>query len=250
MMKLLNLVLYSNSSLEHQEGYEEMQKTLKKYYATFPNVKTIFYKYSNEDKLEDGILHIKGTESLVPGVLQKTLKAFEYILDDLNNYDYIIRTNVSSIIDFNLLQKELTSNPISFYGGGNVENLQWTGGGITDSTWFGTLFISGTCLIFTRDAVNFIVENQHLIHMDIVDDVALAILIREHKPDVKPHQFKDRQQYKATPVFFTNNGFNVDAIKHYVNNNNIIVYRNRCYNCRKIDEIQMKLIVDILLNII
>jgi hypothetical protein len=249
-MKLLNLVLYSNSSLEHQEGYEEMLKTLQRYYATFPDVKTIFYKYSDEDKLEDGILHIKGTESLVPGVLQKTLNVFEYILDDLDNYDYVIRTNISSIIDFNLLEKELTSNPINFYGGGQVLNLQWTGGGITDSTWYGTIFITGTCMIFTKQAIKYIVENQHLIHLDIVDDIAIGILFREHRPDVVPQHFKNSEQYKATPVFYTNNGFNIDAIKNYVKSNNIIVYRNRCYNCRKVDEIQMKLIVDILLNII
>ena len=252
-MKLLNLVLFSNSHPQEKEGYEEMQKTLARYYASFPNVKTIFYKYSDEDKFEDNILHIKGTESLVPGVLQKTLKIFEYAINDIKEfyeYDYIIRTNISSIVNFRLLEEELIQNPVKFYGGGHIMNLNWTGGGITDSTWYGTLFVPGTCLIFTKEAIQFIVENQHLIHKDIVDDLAIAILFREHKPDITPQCFRDREQYKATPVFYTNElGFHLPSIKNYVNSNNIIVYRNRCYNCRLVDQIQMRLIVDILLNI-
>jgi len=253
-MKLLNLVLFSNSHPEAQEGYEEMQKTLAKYYASYPNVKTIFYKYSNEDKFEDNILYIKGVESLVPGVLEKTLKTFEYALNEIkefDDYDYIIRTNISSIINFKLLEEELRKNPIKFYGGGHIMNLSWTGGGITDSTWYGTLFAPGTCLIFTKEAFRFVVKNQHLIHKEIVDDLAIAILFREHRPDITIQAFKNREQYKATPIFYTDElGFNLTAIKEYVQKNNIIVYRNRCYNCRLVDQIQMRLIVDILLNII
>jgi hypothetical protein len=249
-MKLLNLVLFSNSHPKEQEGYEEMQKILQKYYTTFSNVKTIFYKYSDEDKFEDNILYIKGVESLVPGVLEKTLKTFEYVINDIDEYDYIVRTNISSIINFKLLEEELIQNPVKFFGGGHIMVLNWTGGGITDSTWYGTLFVPGTCLIFTKEALKFIVQNQQLIHKDIVDDLAIAILFREHKPDIVPQCFKDREQYKATPIFYTDDGFNLIAIKNFVKSNNIIVYRNRCYNCRKIDQIQMRLIVDILLNII
>ena len=253
-MKFLNLVLYSNSSTEHQEGYEEMQKALEKYYKSFPDVCTIFYKYSEDmdaDVLMDGsILHFKGKESLVPGVLEKTLNAFEYVIDNKNidNYDYIIRSNISSIVNFDLLAKELEANPVSFYGGPQIQNLQWNGGGITDSTWYGTLFACGTCLIFTKEAIQYIASNKHLIHTNIVDDLAIAILFKEHRPDIKAQQFRDPNQYKPTPVFYTERGFDVGAIRQYVKNNNIIVYRNRCYNCRKVDEIQMQLIVDILLN--
>lgn len=253
-MKLLNLVLFSNSDPVEQEGYEQMQETLDKYYHTFPFVHTIFYKYTEDLKsdleLDGNILHIKGKESLVPGVLEKTLKVFQYVVDNemIQDYDYIIRSNISSIINFHLLVKELETSPISFYGGAHIMNLQWNGGGITDSTWYGTLFASGTSLIFTPDAIRYITSNKNLIHMNIVDDLAIAILFREHRPDIKPQQIMNSNQYQATPVFYTKQGFDINAIKQYVKDNNIIVYRNRCYNCRKVDEIQMKLIVDILLN--
>ena len=87
----------------------------------------------------------------VPGILKKTLLAFKY----LNNidYDYLIRSNISTIIDFNRLISYLDKNPIDYYGAGKLVNLQWTGGGMLDSTWRGTLFASGTSIIFTKKAV-------------------------------------------------------------------------------------------------
>lgn len=249
-MKLLNLVLYSNSSPDHNEGYEIMQEILNRYYKTFePNVHTIFFKYTHDldldYELKDNILHIKGVESLMPGVLEKTLKAFKIIKD--YEYDYVIRSNISSIINFKILIEELQKNPISFYGGCNIMDLQWTGGGITDSTWYGTKFSSGTSIILTRAALNFIIDNEHLINKTIIDDLTIGILIREYKPDIIPQQL-DSSFYKNTPCFFTNNGFDLQGLIDFVKKDKTILYRNRCYNCRKVDEVQMKLIVDILME--
>ena len=105
--------------------------------------------------------------------------AFKY----LNNfdYDYLIRSNISTIIEFNRLISYLEKNPIDYYGAGKLVNLQWTGGGIFDSTWYGTLFASGTSIIFTKKAVDEIVNNMNLVRMDIIDDVSLGIYVREHK---------------------------------------------------------------------
>jgi hypothetical protein len=250
MAKILNLVLYSNSSLEHNEGYEIMQEILSKYYKTFePVVQTIFFKYSDistDYHLENNILHIKGIESLVPGVLEKTLKAFTYVKDW--EFDYIIRSNISTIINFNNLLSELAQNPIQFYGGGKLMNLQWTGGGITDSTWYGTDFVCGTSIILTKEAIQLITEKQHMIDKTIVDDLAIAIFMRQYKSEIKPQQF-NQALYKTTPCFFTNQGFDMHSMIEFVKSNpDAILYRNRCYNCRKVDQIQMKIIVDILLE--
>ena len=50
--------------------------------------------------------------------------------------------------------------------------------GIFDSTWYGTLFASGTSIIFTKKAVDEIVNNMNLVRMDIIDDVSLGIYVR------------------------------------------------------------------------
>lgn len=251
MLNFLNLVIYSDNN---DELYEEMFECMNQFYSSYVNhkdvnVKTIYMKYTLdknilEDKdlvLKDNILFIKGNESFLPGVLLKTLSGFKYFEHELNNYDYIIRTNISTIIDFKLLSKELQQNPINFYGGGNKRILRWLGGGIKDSTWFGTEYIEGTSIIFTPLAVKHIIDNIHLIRTDLIDDLAFAIFIREHRPDVNVQNLPSKK-YMFVPCFFENNAINVKAIREMVFNNEIIFYRNKCCNKRKIDVIQMNII--------
>ena len=153
-MKILHIIIYSNSKFSDniKKGtYENMQKVLSNYYKKFnDNVLTYFVKYNENVKstywteyyIENDIIYINGKETFIPGILEKTLLAFKY----LNNfdYDYLIRSNISTIIEFNRLISYLEKNPIDYYGAGKLVNLQWTGGGILDSTWYGTLFASGT----------------------------------------------------------------------------------------------------------
>jgi hypothetical protein len=234
---------------------------LSNYYKIFEDhndvkVKTVFFRYTdipNISNLEsdydiDGnILYIKGKESFLPGVLEKTLKAFKYYENDLDNYDYIIRTNISTIVDFQLLAKELHENPINFYGGGNKRVLQWTGGGINDSKWFGTEYIEGTAIIFSREAIKYIITHDHLIRKDIIDDVSFAILMREHRPDVVVQDLSN--YFIFVPCFFIDRyTININGLHNMVNNNNYIFYRNKCCNHREIDVAQMNIIKDILLH--
>lgn len=258
-MNILNLVLFSDSS-HNDEKYNEMYICLQQYYKLFEqrndvNVKTIFFRYTDipnisnlesEYDLDGDILYIKGKESFLPGVLEKTLKAFKYFENDLGKYDYVIRTNISTIVDFKLLVNELNKNPIKFYGGGNKRVLQWTGGGIDDSTWFGTEYIEGTAIIFTTEAIKYIINNDHLIRKYIIDDVSFAILMREYRPDVKVQDLSHR--FVFVPCFFYDNRtMNIEALHKMVNDNNYIFYRNKCCNYREFDLIQMNIIKDILI---
>jgi len=255
-MKILNLVLYSSSP--GKECYEEMKESSELYYKQFKNVQTIYYQYSNniekDYELIDNILFIKGEkESYVPGVLDKTIKAFEYVNtnDILNKYDYLIRSNISTIINFDLLVNELIKTPINFYGGGSAMNLQWNGGGIIDNTWYGTIFATGTSIILHPDAVKFIIDNKKLLRYDIVDDVSLGIFFREHKPDIKCEVLDSKKYLKLPCCFNDPTTLNLGILKSLVNKDEIIFYRNSCFinnGNRKIDAIQMKYIVDILMN--
>jgi hypothetical protein len=255
-MKILNLVLYSTSN--NTEYYEEMQEINSEYYKKFNNnVITLYYKFSNieEDyKLENDILHIKGDkESYVPGILEKTIKAFEYIIANytIDNFDYIVRSNISTIINFDLLIKELEKHPIVYYGGGNVMNLQWNGGGINDNKWYGTLFASGTSLIFKPSAVKYIIDNKKLLRYEIVDDVAFGIFFREHRNDIICQEINQEKYLKMPCCFIDSNTLNLGLLKNLVKKDTIIFYRNSCFinnGNRKIDAVQMKYIVDILMN--
>lgn len=253
-MKVLNLVLYSNTT--EYECYDIMYQLTQEFYKSFDNVRTIYYKYDNIEEeyiLNGDVLSIRGKETFVPGVLDKTLKMLEYIINNniLDDYDVIVRSNISTIIDFNLLVKELETKGIPHYGGGKVENLQWKGGGINDTEWFGTLFVSGTAIIMSKEAVRCIIENKTKIKMDIIDDVSIAIFFRTQKNYYPPIELN---HFANIPCFFKNTDnstvFYVNELKHFIKKNNLIFYRNNCILNRvdrRLDIIQMRHIIDYLI---
>ncbi len=240
--KIINLVLYSNN-----EQYNEMYKLTKKYYKSFePNVKTIYYRFNdkitNEYELNDDILEIKGTESYIPGILDKTIKAFEYINKYYYyNYNYIIRSNISTIINFNLLQEKLNTNNIE-YGGVLKWKLEWIDvqSGITDKSLFGTIYPSGTGIILSNKSVNLLLNNKDKINYNIIDDVAIGSFFHINFKDIKTGWFDN--QFLFVPDF---NGDKNKLIEFIKSKPNIIAYRNRNNN-REIDVKQMDIIINYL----
>ena len=186
-MKFLNIVLFSQ-----EKHYQHMKQSMEMYYKTFSNLRTIYCMndpdLAQDCCLKEDIFYMKDKENYIPAVLTKTIKTFTYIIQniDLSEFDYIIRSNISTIIDFHELEIELSKHPVDFYAGGNIMELQWVGGGIEDSKHFGTLFAQGSGIVFTKETVQFIVKNQHLINYKVVDDVSLAIFLKENWPNYKP----------------------------------------------------------------
>lgn len=249
-MKLLHLVLYSQP--KDNQCYDEMLAMTREYYKRFNDtVKTIYYKYADIEEdfvMQDDMLLIKGKETLIPGVLDKTIKAFEYFSDE--DYDAIVRSNISTIVNFTLLHQRLNDD-IPYYAGAKVENLQWTGGGIEDPSYFGTQFACGICYILSKAAVMYLIENKDKVRMDIVDDVSLALFHKEHRPDAYPPI--EIGMYAYLPCFFRRVDdrmvLQTKELVDYIKNKNIIFYRNNCtfnWTERKPDAIQMRVILDFL----
>jgi hypothetical protein len=71
--------------------------------------------------VKDNTIVVKGVESYHPGCRDKTFACFEYFLNSntlsktLDDYDYIIRTNMSSLWNFNALRKHLETLPKIMY---------------------------------------------------------------------------------------------------------------------------------------
>ena len=233
-LSILHLVLYSNSEL-----YDNMYNLTRKFYKKNKNVKTIYYKFCedivDDYVLIDDILYIKGTESFRPGILEKTLKTFKFFENEATKYDYIIRSNISTIINFNLLIPELIRKPIN-YSGGLMMTLYWTdvAGGLPDDTWRGTKFASGTAIMFSKEAFMYLIQNLDLLHKDIIDDVSIAIFFNKYFPSFI-NDFSDDSQF----LFVEDLHGNYDNIKI----DKVIFYRNRNDNDRNLDYIQMENII-------
>jgi hypothetical protein len=136
--------------------------------------------------VEDDIIYIQGEESLLPGVLDKTIRALEYCYQHIE-FNHMIRSNISTIINFTqLVREDLTQG----YRGRPTYYLSWTDpiSGIHDDKLFGTYFHQGTCIVLHKKAVQLLIENKSSIRMDIVDDVSLGEFF-SHYPELRGEPF-------------------------------------------------------------
>lgn len=217
---ILNLILYNN-----QHYYNKMMNSLRQYLKK-KKVLYFFYCYKNikDDYIIDGdIIYINGKESYKPGIITKTLIAFNII----KNYDfeYVVRTNISTVVNIDLLKDYLIKNKID-YGGINMYLYSKNEINI-DINADNLNYVSGTCIILKKNILNLIVDNIQQINKKFIDDVAIGF-------------------------FLLNNNIKLTKITNYVFNGNynkdIIIYRNRTIN-RKDDCIRIQNIINELLKI-
>jgi len=236
-VSFINLVLYSND-----KEYDKMYELTRKYYSKFSNVKTIYYRFNEtivgEYELQDDILHIKGKETYIPGILDKTIKAFQYI-DNNYSFDYIIRSNISTIVDFNLLTEYLQDTPIQ-YGGGLKNTIS---GDKNHPDLENLIFASGTSIILSKVTLNDLLKKKQHIRNDLIDDVSIGVLMRDHLQHVEQHYIPENRF-----IFISDENGDRSKILDIIKEKSYIFYRNRQPN-RNTDVKQMEIIIDYLQNV-
>jgi hypothetical protein len=83
---------------------------------------------------------------------------------------FVWRTNLSSVLDFEGLQRYLgTISSTGFYGGyiglGSLNNGS------------STFFASGAGFLMSRDVAEYLLENKQFLRWDLIDDVAIGALL-------------------------------------------------------------------------
>ena len=204
-MKILILVIYSES-----EFYKDMLEIQRSYIHLNPNFQVFFIQSriqsreeqtkEEEVEIQDDFIYVKSLENKM-GILGKTLKSLEYLIQKGLVYDFIVRTNISTLINLDLLYNHLTNIPTeNIYTGGFILNLQWLDpeAGIIDETFFGTKFLQGTSIILSWDIVNKLVNNLNKIRYDIIDDVSIAIFIKQYATEA----YKNSSKYMCSFMYF------------------------------------------------
>lgn len=177
MVKILNLILYNDS-----DDFNIMQNILRKYLVT-TKIKYYFYCYkeniSSDYVIDDDIIFIKGRETYIPGILNKTLEAIK-ICKNID-FDYLIRTNISTVVNFDLLESYLNKTHID-YGSGQILNLQWFdyGCGIYDTRYFGSIYAGGTCIVMSKTSIELLISKNNEIDMTVIDDLSIGILFNRY----------------------------------------------------------------------
>jgi len=164
------------------------------------------YNYNDKTKL----LEIKGTESFMPGLLDKTIRAMEICLK-LFKFDYLIRSNISTVIDIEKFNKEILAYNSDFKYGGKVLELYWLHpeAGIIDHTHDGLLFAEGCDIVLSRESVVSLVSEKYKLNTNVVDDLSIGIFFKEK--NIKPiflsyyHAKYDIDKDKIGNVIFIRN---------------------------------------------
>jgi len=129
-----------------------------------PNLKIflIFGEKPIDINIDDSNILVTNTkECLIPGILHKTIYAFEYC-NNTYNYKHILRTNLSSffILD-KLLEMNCNLSDKDVYAG-----LEFKWG------------IGGSGIWLSNDVITYIVLNKDKLNYNKIDDVAIGMLLK------------------------------------------------------------------------
>lgn len=183
-VKFLHLVI----STTHTRAYSKMYEHLSKFYKIFENVETYFLEY--DETLDQKIMlqgdkfKLNGKESLVPGLLNKTIEALNYFNEINVEYDYLIRSNSSTVINFNELRNFLPIEGFDYFCAQPL-CLGWLdkSSGVIDERWFGTIFAQGTLIGLKRELANLLHQSSHKLRRDLIDDLSIGVFLRENWPN-------------------------------------------------------------------
>ena len=187
-MKFCILIIYSYS-----DYYNEMKKALTEYYS---DCGVCFYfidfreDQTKEIEIEDHTIYVKGENSFIK-ITEKSMKAMKYMYSR-HSFDYMIRSNISTVINIQNLNRFLDNLPSTdVYCGGPKYNLQWSNekDGVSIEKHGGTLFVQGSSIILSKDIVKKMVACIDMMDYTVIDDVSIALFLKEHCPQVLQKSF-------------------------------------------------------------
>ena len=184
-MNIIILIIASDAAPK----YIAMQKLWKKYMNSYPNIKSYFIK--NKQELDQDLvvnenentIYVKGEESIIPGILHKTIKVFEYCAQHMQ-FDFMYRTNLSSFIDLDKAYKYIQNNG---------HNFNYAGCGIY-YYWNNPICASGCGFILSKKGLNTLLYLKHLLNYNENDDVAIGHVL------IKIYDIYDIKRYDVVNV--------------------------------------------------
>lgn len=164
-MKVLVLIISDDSRSIYKKHrdiwklYMNLNPTFKCLFLTSkPNISQSFVDVYNNT------LYVPGDESIVPGIFNKTVKAIDYFKND--NYDYVIRTNLSSVWNFNKFKEVLRDAP--------REKVYF---GLSFSDFFA---ISGSGITMSKDVYMLLLNVYEDIDYTLMDDLVIGSIMKKN----------------------------------------------------------------------
>ncbi len=185
-MKILILVLHSKSGI-----YNDLMK-IQEYYLNkicHKNKNISWYKYYFKEDIKDHYINerensiiIKGKESYNPGCRIKTYQAFKLMKG--KDYDYLVRINESTVVDYTLLEKILIRYKPQYAGAINTIQSEQIDhdAGLFDFRYAGVRYMSGRCIIIKKSMVEKILDHliKYKVH-NLIDDLSIGMIINKYE---------------------------------------------------------------------
>jgi len=257
-MKICILIIYS-----YNENYLTMKNIINNYYSKYTKCNDDIYLYyiecneniESEVELNGDTIFVKATESFTT-ILYKTMKAIEFVNNKHKDFDFLLRTNISTIFDIHNLKLFLNSIPKkNIYCGAlplilQREDLHFededleSREGNKDEAYVGTLFIQGTCIIFSKDIVQSLCKRKDDIDYNVIDDLAFGVFIKENHNSIIRNSYSLTKYSPKMLIFSSKSKSTTDDIYKI---NDIVLYRNK-NSSRSKDIKHIKIIIDFLIN--
>jgi len=169
-MKLIILILASDNDL-----YLHCQNLWRSYMNLHPNIKSYFIKFDSQLTtnilVDNNTILIKGNESLIPGCLVKTIKSIEFLLKT-QDFDFIFRTNMSSVVDLHKFYNLLNNYKYDYSGViGCHNNIK---------------FASGAGILLSKQLCSNLIINKNKLNYNFLDDVSIGLLFQINNVSISP----------------------------------------------------------------
>jgi hypothetical protein len=209
-MRILCLILASDTAPE----YLKFQKLWRRMMKVNPQVDCYFYKGHPDLTvpvfLEDDTLWIRVHENL-ESVYEKTLRAFEYFVPRLHEYDFVYRSNLSTFVSFAHMLQFCRTLPRTMGCGAVIGGIP-PEDEVRNSLEAGFSFPGGNGFILTPDIVKRLVEEK--IPLVDQDDITIGVALRKWgiriQEFTRPDYRDQGSWYMNNPRFLKDNEWNLD----------------------------------------
>lgn len=197
--KCIMIVIATND----KEYFRTCRKVWKCYKDSDKDIK-VFFAYGKTDvPLEDRDASDLVFDDLAESIaIEKTLRALKYI-NERYDYDYIVRTNLSTFWDFKHVAGMLERCPKErcYAGGHDLSPFRFM---IDHERGFVLTkpLYSGVCIILTPDTVKLMLDNEDKLSTTIADDLALGLLFAE--ADLNRHTVRPIRHIENCNLLETN----------------------------------------------
>lgn len=225
MLKMFQPPTFVNCILYNQQtDYEvQMKRILETHLSLQQQVRKFrFYFYCFDDSVKEVVVdesehlvRFPGKEEYIHGILDKTLQMFDWVLTTFPNVQYIVRTNISTVIDFSKFFPQLDNiafRRIDYTGPFQFARSRWIDeqSGYTYQKvlqFASPPFVSGMCLVLSKKAASCLVDYRKVLteEIEVVDDLAIGIFFHCHTVA--------REQIRKDTWILNDNSFEHDVLQ-------------------------------------